>query len=80
MKMERCVSHPHESSREYELFEAVRREDKVPKDRVDAVIVSAPLKGELSVYDNWRGISLQDVAGKVFARVIQQWLQAVYSR
>ena len=30
--------------------------------------------------DNWRGISLLDVVGKVFARIIQERLQVVAER
>ena len=40
-------------------------------------MVPVPKKGDLSLSDNWRGISLLDVVGKVFAKVIQQRLQAV---
>lgn len=43
----------------------------------DAVVVPIPKKGDLRYCDNWRGISLLDVAGKVFARLIQQRLQTV---
>ena len=43
----------------------------------DAVIVPIPKKGELRNCNNWRGISLLDVAGKVFGRVIQVRLQAI---
>ena len=39
--------------------------------------VPVPKKGDLSLCDNWRGISLLDVVGKVFAKVIQQRLQVV---
>ena len=60
-----------------ELFKAVWVEGRVPKEWVDAVIVAIPKKGDLSVCDNWRGISLLDVMGKVFARILQQRLQAV---
>jgi hypothetical protein len=35
-----------------------------------AVLVAIPKKGDLSVCDNWRGISLLDVFGKMFARII----------
>ena len=31
------------------------------------LIVAIPKKGDLSVCDNWRGINLLDVMGKVFA-------------
>ena len=34
-------------------------------------------KGDLSVCDNWRGISLWDVIGEVFARILQHCLQTV---
>ena len=47
----------------------------VPRDWKDAVIVPIPKKGDLKDCDNWRGISLLDVVGKVFARVIQERLQ-----
>ena len=43
----------------------------------DAVMVPIPKKGDLSICDNWRGISLLDVVGKVFARVMQMRLQIV---
>ena len=34
-------------------------------------------QGDLSVCDNWRGNSLLDAIGKVFARILQQHLQTV---
>ena len=40
-------------------------------------MVPIPQKGDLSICDNWRGISLLDVVGKVFARVMQLRLQIV---
>ena len=43
----------------------------------NAVVVPIPKKGDIHVCDNWRGISLLDVAGKVFARVLQDRLRAV---
>ena len=60
-----------------ELFETVWAEGRVPSKWVDAVIVPVPKKGDLSLCDNWRGISLLDVVGKTFARVLQQHLQLV---
>jgi len=36
-----------------------------------------PKKGNLQSCDNWRGISLLDVVGKGFARVIQNCLQVI---
>ena len=36
-----------------------------------------PYEGDLSSCDNWRGISLLDVAGKVFIKTLQKRLQIV---
>ena len=41
------------------------------------MLVPIPKKGDLSVCDNWRGISLLDVFGKVFARILKQRLEIV---
>ena len=46
----------------------------VPVEWRNAVIVPVPKKGDLRVCDNWRGISLLDVIGKIFARIIQDRL------
>ena len=43
----------------------------------DAGIVPIPKKGNLKWCDHWRGISLLDVVGKVFARVLQERLQTI---
>eukprot|EP00731_Ephydatia_muelleri_P032194 Em0023g701a len=42
----------------------------IPKEWVDSITVPLPKKGNLQLCDNWRGISLLSVAGKVFARVL----------
>ena len=49
----------------------------VVEDWKNAEIVPIPKKGDLKVCDNWRGISLLDVVGKVFARIIQIRLQRI---
>ena len=50
---------------------------KVVKDWKDAVVIPIPKKRDLRKCDNWRGISLLDVAGKVFARILQDRLLVV---
>ena len=60
-----------------ELFEEVWVSGVVPKAWVDAVIVAIPKKGDLMECNNWRGISLLDIVGKVFARILHQRLQKV---
>ena len=53
------------------MFGAVWREKQVPTEWHHALLVPIPKKGDLSVCDNWRGISLLDVMGKLFARVLK---------
>ncbi len=43
----------------------------------NAEIVPIPKKGDLMQCDNWRGISLLDVAGKLFARIIKERLDVI---
>ncbi len=49
----------------------------VPQAWRDAELVPIPKKGDLSSCDNWRGIALLDVVGKVVGRVIQTRLQVL---
>ncbi len=59
------------------LLEAVWREERVPHDWINSIIVPIPKKGDLSNCDNWRGIALLDVVGKAVARIIQTRLQTI---
>ena len=52
----------------------------VPQEWRDASLVSVPKKGDLSLCDNWRGISLLNIVGKVLAKVIQQHLQTMWRK
>ena len=49
----------------------------VVSDWRDAEIVPIPKKGDLRIRDNWCGISLLDVVGKLFTRIIQDRLQII---
>ena len=49
----------------------------MPKDWRNALIVPVPKKDDLQYCDNWRGISLLDVVGKLFARIVQDCLQVI---
>ena len=57
------------------LVHAVWEERRVPQEWADATLIPIPKKGNLSDCNNWRGIVLLDVVGKVVARVIQERLQ-----
>ncbi len=59
------------------LFQEVWKEEHVPVEWRNALIVPIPKKGDLTMCDNWRGISLLDVTGKVLARILQERLQTV---
>lgn len=43
----------------------------------DVVIIPIPKKGDLRCCDNWHGISLLDVVGKVMARILKERLEVV---
>ena len=60
-----------------DLVQTAWKESEVPKDWSDALLVPIPKKGNLSKCDNWRGIALLDVVGKVVARIIQERLQSL---
>ena len=60
-----------------DLVHTVWKEWRVPQEWTDAVIVPIPKKGDLTKCDNWRGIALLDVVGKVVARILQERLQQV---
>ena len=59
------------------LFIQVWEDGAVPPEWRDAELVPLPKKGNLKNCENWRGISLLAVLGKVFAKVIQRRLQTV---
>ena len=50
-------------------------EQKVPKDWVDVILILIPKKGDLRRCDNWRGIALLEVVGKLVARILNDRLQ-----
>ena len=57
-----------------EIVRAAWKEGHVPQDWRDAILVPIPKKGNLRCCDNWRGIVLLDVVGKLVARVVQNHL------
>ena len=44
------------------------------------VLVPVPKKGDLSCCDNWQGITLLDVVGKVVAHILQDRLQQLIKK
>ena len=58
-----------------DLLNSIWTSGTVPAEWRNAVLVPIPKKGDLSRFDNWRGISLLDVVGKLVGRVLQSRLQ-----
>ena len=56
------------------LMKEVWKAGCVVQDRKDAEIAPIPKKGDLRNCDNWRRISLLDVVGKLFGRILQDRL------
>ena len=52
------------------LFNTVWHKQEVPSEWKDGIIIPLPKKGDLSDCNNWRGITLLSVPGKVFASIV----------
>ncbi|XP_043943589.1 uncharacterized protein LOC122815288, partial [Protopterus annectens] len=54
----------------YPLFERIWAEETVPSEWKESHLIKLPKKGDLSKCDNYRGINLLSVPGKVFNRIL----------
>ncbi|KAH9590690.1 hypothetical protein MS3_00003278 [Schistosoma haematobium] len=52
------------------LFNKIWDEEQVPKDWKEGLLIKIPKKGDLSNCDNYRGITVLSIPGKVFDRVL----------
>ena len=59
----------------YDLIGKIWEEEKVPNDWKEGHLVKLPKKGDLSICDNYRGIMLLSVPGKVLYRIILERLK-----
>ena len=53
-----------------EIFKEIWEEEEIPVDWKTGLIVKLTKKGNLSLCNNWRGITLLSITRKVFNRVI----------
>ena len=60
-----------------DLLRDVWTQSYAPHDWRHASLVPVPKKGDLRQCDNWRGIALLDVVGKLCGRIIQNQLRSV---
>ena len=61
---------PHMIKKLVSLYKKIWEKGSVPQDFKDATVISLFKNGKKSVCDNYRGISLLSIAGKILARVI----------
>ncbi|CAH8472212.1 unnamed protein product [Schistosoma guineensis] len=54
----------------YILFNKIWDEEQVPKDWKEGLLTKIPKKGDLSKCDNYSGVTLLSIPGKVFSRVL----------
>jgi len=64
----------------HRLISKIWQDEMVPDDWRKAVVVPLFKKGDKSVCDNWRGISLLSVAGKVFTHILLERLVVAVDR
>jgi hypothetical protein len=53
----------------YPLLKKIRKK-KTPEEWEEGLIIKIPKKGDLSNYNNWRGITLLSIPSKILTRVI----------
>ena len=59
------------------LFTCVWDSRSISQDWKDVLLIPLPRKEDLSLSDNWHGINLIQVVGKVLAKIIQRRMQVV---
>ena len=52
------------------LFKMIWEYEEIPRDWKEGHIIKLPKKGDLSNCDNYRGITLLSIPGKIFNRVL----------
>jgi len=54
----------------YPLLEKIWKEEKIPENWEEGLIIKIPKKGDLSNYNNWRGVTLLSISSKILTRII----------
>ena len=62
------------------LFHNIWNNNNIPEDWCKGLIVKLPKKGDLLNCDNWRGITLLSIPGKIFCRVLLNRIDAAIDR
>jgi hypothetical protein len=59
----------------YPLLEKIWKEEKIPKEWEEGLIIKIPKKGDQSNCNNWRGITLLSIPSKILTRIILNRIQ-----
>ena len=59
----------------YPLLEKIWKEEKIPEDWEEGLIIKIPKKGDLSNCINWRGVTLLSIPSKLLTRIILNKIQ-----
>ena len=54
----------------YPLLEKTWKEEKIPEDWEEGLIIKIPKKGDLANCSNWRGVTLLSIRSKILTRII----------
>ena len=63
-----------------EIVRVAWKEECVPQDWQDAILIPISKKGNLHCSDNWQRIALLDVVGKLVTRIVRNCLQELAER
>ena len=61
----------------YHLFEKIWEREEIPTDWKEGYLIKIPKKGDLSNCNNYRGITLLSVPGKVFNRILLERMKNI---
>ena len=59
----------------YPLLEKIWKEEKIPEEWKEGLIIKIPKKGDLANCNNWRGITLLSIPSKIMFRIILNRIQ-----
>jgi len=57
------------------LLEKIWKEEKIPEDWEEGLIIKIPKKRDLSNCNNWRGVTLLSIPSKILTRIILNRIQ-----
>ena len=72
--LHKSTTGPCSQKKLHRLFSLIWTPESIPDDLRDALIVTIFKRGDKTVCENYRGISLLSIAGKILARILSQRL------